>query len=218
MRATLQSARLQSSVRLSGLSARLRPSDSMRTDQHPVPASKLPALPCLPLCSGARTSEWTLTRAPSRSMLSEPACMPTTCASVLLFLHPCPRVNSPPRAHAQRHQNVSAAAEKRARWNCRWHPTTAGPMDDCYSLLLAALARAGRAGAHSSIAILHAPGILSRPAPLRAPRFLSASACLASNFYNRSWLDRLWFVTLVTEVSLRLAPCRSPGEPNLPAI
>ena len=48
-------------------------------------------------------------------------------------------------------QDVSAAAEKRARWNCRWHPTTAGPMDDCCSLLLAALARAGRAGAHSSV-------------------------------------------------------------------
>ena len=35
------------------------------------------------------------------------ACMPTTCASVLLFLHPYPWVNSPPRAHAQRHQNKS---------------------------------------------------------------------------------------------------------------
>ena len=50
-------------------------------------------------------------------------------------------------------QDVSAAAEKRARWNCRWHPTTAGPMDDCCSLLLAALARAGRAGAHSSVSV-----------------------------------------------------------------
>ena len=48
-------------------------------------------------------------------------------------------------------QDVSAAAEKRARWNCRWHPTTAGPMDECCSLLLAALARAGRAGTHSSV-------------------------------------------------------------------
>ena len=48
-------------------------------------------------------------------------------------------------------QDVSAAAEKRARWNCRWHPTTASPMDDCCSLLVASLARAGRAGAHSSV-------------------------------------------------------------------
>jgi hypothetical protein len=48
-------------------------------------------------------------------------------------------------------QDLSAAAEKRARWSCRWHPTTAGPMDDCCPLLLAALARAGRAGAHSSV-------------------------------------------------------------------
>jgi len=52
-------------------------------------------------------------------------------------------------------QDVSVAAGKRARWNCRWHPTTAGPMDDCCSLLLAALAWAGRAGAHSSVPMLH---------------------------------------------------------------
>ena len=110
IRVTLQCALLQNSVRLAGLSARPRPSGSMRTDQRPVPASKPPALPCLPLCSGARTSEWTLTRAPSQSMLSEPACMPTICASVLLFLHPCPRVKSPPRAHAQRHQNGNVSS------------------------------------------------------------------------------------------------------------
>ena len=45
----------------------------------------------------------------------------------------------------------SGHARQRARWNCRWHPTTAGPMDDCCALLLAALARAGRTGAHSSV-------------------------------------------------------------------
>jgi hypothetical protein len=48
-------------------------------------------------------------------------------------------------------QDVSAAAEKRARWNDRWHPNTAGLMGDCCSLLVAALARAGRAGSHSSV-------------------------------------------------------------------
>ena len=70
---------------------------------------------------------------------------------------PCPCAPSVPRCFYFGRktdfacQDVSAAAEKRARWNCRWHPTTAGPMDDCCSLLLAALARAGRAGAHSSV-------------------------------------------------------------------
>jgi len=71
-------------------------------------------------------------------------------------------------------QDVSAAAEKRARWNCRWHPTTASPMDDCCSLLLAALARAGRAGAHSSVSVSAHASLLSDvrldPSVLPAPR------------------------------------------------
>jgi hypothetical protein len=48
----------------------------------------------------------------------------------------------------QKGQDVSAAAEKRARWNCRWHPTKAGSVEHCCALLRTALARAGRAGAH----------------------------------------------------------------------
>jgi len=50
------------------------------------------------------------------------------------------------------HAKTSAPPQRSVRaGNCRWHPTTAGPMDDCCALLLAALARAGRAGAHSSV-------------------------------------------------------------------
>ena len=53
---------------------------------------------------------------------------------------PCPRAPSVPRCFYFGRktdfacQDVSAAAEKRARWNCRRHPTTAGPMDDCSRL------------------------------------------------------------------------------------
>ena len=40
------------------------------------------------------------------------------------------------------HAKTSAPPQRSVRaGNCRWHPTTAGPMDDCCSLLLAALAR-----------------------------------------------------------------------------
>jgi len=33
-------------------------------------------------------------------------------------------------------QDVSAAAEKRARWNGRWHTTMAAPVDDCFFTFL----------------------------------------------------------------------------------
>jgi len=52
-------------------------------------------------------------------------------------------------------QDVSAAAEKRARWNCRWHPNMAGPVDEVCPLVLASLARAGCAGAHSTGPMRH---------------------------------------------------------------
>jgi hypothetical protein len=47
---------------------------------------------------------------------------------------------------------------------------------------------------------------------LRIPKSLTPPSSVSGLFFQ------FWFVTLVTEVSLRLTPCRSPGEPNLPAI
>ena len=62
-----------------------RQSTAVLTDQRPVLAVKAPALPCKPLYLGAPTSECTLTRAPSHSMLVEPVSMGRSALEIMLL-------------------------------------------------------------------------------------------------------------------------------------
>jgi hypothetical protein len=75
----------------------------------------------------------------------------------------------------------------------------------------------GRRSSHSDSATMHDERCLPDQTNLFA-RDEGQMFALRPALRTKMSRAQFWFVTLVTEVSLRLAPCRSPGEPNLPAI